>query len=172
MERENNLVLFRNYGNPLIAQFHKALLEENGIPCVIKDLGFNFPGSFFSDDASGIKLLVRHRDLHNAYMLMSNEEDGSTDPGMDQAEDNDPELDNLDMDLDDDDLDDLDLDDEDLIDFDDDDLDDDDLAGGFDFPDDLDDDEDADEIFGDTSLFDDEDLESGFTIDPEEEDRL
>lgn len=146
MERENDLVLFKNYEDPLIAQFHKALLQDNGIPCVIKDLGFNFPSAFFSPANAGIKILVRNRDLQSAFDLMAEDDDDNSDTDMDGA----------DEDLDNDE--DLDFDDEGFDDLEDDDLrfDEKEISEGFDI------DEDFDEDFDAESLFEDEDLDDDF----------
>jgi len=155
MERENDLVLFRNYGDPLIAQFHKALLEENGIPCVIKDLGFNFPTAFFSPDSAGIKILVRNKDLKSAFDLMSEEDDDDDlDFGTDEDEDPDDDLD-LDIDFDEE-FDDI--DDEDLR------FDEKELSEGFDIEDDFDDD------FDDDPLFDEADSDDDLGFDDKEDD--
>jgi DNA-directed RNA polymerase subunit delta len=155
MERENDLVLFRNYGNPLIAQFHKALLEQNGIPCVIKDLGFNFPTAFFSDSNAGIKILVRNRDLISAFDLMSEEDDDDLDFDTDIDDDQDEDLD-IEFD-DDDDFDEDDFDEDDLR------FDDKDINEGFEL------DEDFPDDFDEESLFDDDDDDFGFDEESEEE---
>jgi hypothetical protein len=157
MERENNLVVFRNYGNPLLAQFHKACLEENGIPCMIKDLNFNFPTAFYSDQTAGIKLLVMNHDLQSAFNLLSDDDDldyGDEDDdfGLDEefGEDLDEDL-NFDFDDDDDDFegDDLRFDDKDI-------------SEGFDIDEDMDD-------FDDESLFNDDDMEDDFNFEDEDE---
>lgn len=155
MERENDLVLFRNYGDPLIAQFHKALLEESGIPCVIKDLGFNFPTAFFSPDSAGIKILVRNKDLKSAFDLMSEEEDDDLDFDTDDDDDLDLDID-FDEEFDDEEFDDL--DDEDLR------FDEKELSEGFDIEDDFDDD------FDDDSLFDESEADDDFGFEEDEED--
>ncbi len=155
MERENELVLLRNYGNPLIAQFHKALLEENGIPCMIKDLGFNFPCAFFSDSNAGVKLLVMNKDLQNALNLFS-DDDEEDDSGLDTDEDDDLDLDedlDIDIDFDDDEFD----NDEDDVDTG---YDDDDIKEGFDIGEDFDKDD----------LFDDEETQDDFGFEEEDED--
>jgi hypothetical protein len=152
MERENDLVLFRNYGDPLIAQFHKAFLQEHGIPCVLKDLTFNFPTAFFSSDSAGIKILVRNRDLQGAFDLMSEDDDDldfDTDDDLDLGDD-------LDLDFDDDD--DFDAPEADELIFDEK-----ELEEGFDIEDDFEDD------FGSDDLFDSEDLEEGFGFTEEDE---
>lgn len=155
MEKANDLVLFRNYGDPLIAQFHKALLEERGIPCILKDLTFNFPTSFFSADSAGIKILVRNHDLQSAFNLMSEDEDDLDFDGDDDL-DFGEEMD-LDLDFDDDD-DDFDEPDSDELVFDDK-----EITEGFDIEDDF------DEDFGSDDMFDSEDLEDGFGFTEEEE---
>lgn len=162
MEREQELVVFGNYTNPLLAQFHKALLEENGIPCMIRDLGFNFPTAFFSDKTAGIKLLVRDGDMHNAVSLMSDDEDDmeyddfeEEDLGLDEdfGADLDEEME-IDFDDDDDDF-----DEEDLR------FDDKDLSEGFDIDEDMED-------FDDDSLFSDDDMEDDFSFEDEEDEEL
>jgi hypothetical protein len=152
MERENDLVVFRNYGDPLIAQFHKAFLQEHGIPCVLKDLNFNFPTAFFAADNAGIKILVRNKDLRSAFDLMSEDDDEldfDTDEGLDFDED-------LDLDFDDDD--DFDEPEADELGFDAK-----EIQEGFDIDDDF------DEDFGSDDLFDSEDLEEGFGFTEEDE---
>lgn len=159
MERENDLVLFRNYADPLIAQFHKALLEEYGIPCVIKDLGFNFPSSIFSPKTAGIKILVRSKDLQNANNLMSIEfdddefEDENGDDQEDDGELPEPE----EFDFDDEEFD-IDLDE---------DIDIDDLDFESDNPDLSHEDEDSDEDDTNRKEFDDMDISEGFEIEDE-----
>lgn len=151
MERENELVLFRNYGNPLIAQFHKAVLQENGIPCMIRDLIFNFPTAFFSDKNAGIKLLVRNRDLQSAFDLMSDDDEDDLDFNID---DDDPGLDeDLDLDLD---FEDDDFDEEDLR------YDEKEINEGFDL------DEDFGDDFNEDALF--EDTEEDFHFDEDDDD--
>jgi hypothetical protein len=157
MERENDLVLFRNYGNPLIAQFHKTLLEQNGIPCILKDLGFNFPTAFFSDANAGIKILVRNRDLNSAFDLMA-EDDEDDDFDFDTVEDDDQGDDlDIEIDFDDDDFDDDDFDEEDLR------FDEKDINEGFEL------DEDFPDDFDEESLFDDDDDDFGFEEDETDE---
>jgi hypothetical protein len=135
MERENDLVLFRNYADPLIAQFHKVLLDKHGIPSVINGLGFNMPSAFFSASNSGIKILVRNSDLKSAFDLMA--EDDEDDMDLDFDTDDDLDLgEELDLDFDDDDFDDL--EDDDLQ------FDEKELNEGFDIEDDFD----EDSIFG------------------------
>jgi len=163
MKNENDLVLFRNYDDPLIAQFHKAVLEEHGIPSVLKDLGFNFPTAIFNDAHAGIKLLVRHRDLQSAFDLMAEDDDFDFPDPEDSYEEIEGETSDVpDLEVDDEvfEVDDFGDDDDELL------IDENEISEGFE----IDENFDPDDLL-EEPLFD-EDLSEGFEIDLDEDDDL
>jgi len=74
MDKEQELIVLRNFSDPMTAQLIKAILEDHGVPAMLKDIHFNFPGSFFNSQTSGIKLLVRRMDSEEAEQILNKNE--------------------------------------------------------------------------------------------------
>lgn len=71
MQKDDDIVVFETYYNPMLAQIVLARLEANGIPGFITDesLGVLYP--VYNQGGGGIKLKVFARDLEKCKEIMA-----------------------------------------------------------------------------------------------------
>ncbi|HVV54836.1 MAG TPA: DUF2007 domain-containing protein [Mucilaginibacter sp.] len=81
MEKDDKIVTFETYYNPMLAEIIRAKLEANGIPCFLTDesLGTMYP--VYNQGGGGIKLKVFERDLEKCREIVDS--DDGLSPGDD-----------------------------------------------------------------------------------------
>ncbi|MDB5024004.1 MAG: hypothetical protein JWP78_1759 [Mucilaginibacter sp.] len=81
MQKEDDIVTFETYYNPMLAEIIRTKLEANDIPCFITDesLGILYP--VYNQGGGGIKIKVFARDLEKCKQIVANE------PGFSNSED-------------------------------------------------------------------------------------
>jgi hypothetical protein len=80
MQKDDDIVVFETYYNPMLAQIVLARLEANGIPGFITDesLGVLYP--VYNQGGGGIKLKVFARDLEKCREIVAEE------PGLSEGD--------------------------------------------------------------------------------------
>lgn len=75
MQKEDDIVTFETYYDPMLAQIIRTKLEANGIPCFVSDesLGTLYP--LYNQGAGGIKLKVFARDLEKCKQLIAEDDE-------------------------------------------------------------------------------------------------
>jgi hypothetical protein len=73
MQKEDDIVTFETYYNPMLAEIIRTKLEDNGIPCFITDesLGTLYP--VYNQGGGGIKVKVFARDLEKCKEIVAEE---------------------------------------------------------------------------------------------------
>ena len=73
MQKEEEIVTFETYYNPMEAEIIRAKLESNGIHCFITDesLGVLYP--VYNQGGGGIKLKVFARDVEKCREILADE---------------------------------------------------------------------------------------------------
>lgn len=73
MQKDDEIVTFRTYYNPMEAEIIRTKLEANGIPSFITDesLGILYP--VYNQGGGGIKLKVFARDVEKCEEILSEE---------------------------------------------------------------------------------------------------
>ena len=73
MQKEDEIVTFATYYNPMEAQIIRTKLEANGIHCLITDesLGVLYP--VYNQGGGGIKIKVFARDLERSKEIVADE---------------------------------------------------------------------------------------------------
>jgi hypothetical protein len=73
MQKEEEIVTFETYYDPMLAQIIRTKLEANGIPCFITDenLGVLYP--VYNQGGGGIKIKVFARDLEKCKEIVADE---------------------------------------------------------------------------------------------------
>ncbi|HEX3386825.1 MAG TPA: DUF2007 domain-containing protein [Mucilaginibacter sp.] len=74
MNKEEEIVVFETYYNPMLAEIIRAKLEANGIPCFLSDESIGTVYPVYNQGAGGIKLKVFKRDLEKCREIV-NEDD-------------------------------------------------------------------------------------------------
>ncbi|HTD40918.1 MAG TPA: DUF2007 domain-containing protein [Mucilaginibacter sp.] len=79
MQKEDEIVTFQTYYNPMEAEIIRTKLEANGIPCFITDesLGVLYP--VYNQGGGGIKLKVFARDIEKCKEILADESSPSDD---------------------------------------------------------------------------------------------
>ena len=79
MQKDDDIVVFETYYNPMLAEIVLAKLEANGIPGFITDdsLGVLYP--VYNQGGGGIKLKVFARDLEKCKEIMAEDTNLSAD---------------------------------------------------------------------------------------------
>lgn len=74
MEKDDKIVTFETYYNPMLAEIIRAKLEANGIPCFLTDesLGTMYP--VYNQGGGGIKLKVFERDLEKCREIVDSDD--------------------------------------------------------------------------------------------------
>ena len=74
MSKEEEIVVFETYYNPMLAEIIRAKLEANGIPCFLSDesLGTIYP--VYDQGGGGIKLKVFKRDLGKCHEIVDQDD--------------------------------------------------------------------------------------------------
>lgn len=73
MKKEDDIVTFDTYYNPMLAEIIRSKLEANGIDCFIADesLGVLYP--VYNQGGGGLKLKVFARDLEKCREIVAND---------------------------------------------------------------------------------------------------
>ncbi|MDB5151949.1 MAG: hypothetical protein JWR54_700 [Mucilaginibacter sp.] len=73
MQKEDDIVTFETYYNPMLAEIIRTKLEDNGIRCFITDesLGVLYP--VYNQGGGGIKIKVFARDLEKCKEIVADE---------------------------------------------------------------------------------------------------
>ena len=71
MERDDQIVTFRTFYDPMLAEIIKGKLEANDIPCYLADENINTIMPIYNQLTGGVKLRVFARDLENAKMIVA-----------------------------------------------------------------------------------------------------
>ena len=73
MQKDDEIITFRTYYNPMEAEIIRTKLEANGIPSFIADesLGILYP--VYNQGGGGIKLKVFARDVEKCEEILSEE---------------------------------------------------------------------------------------------------
>lgn len=74
MAREEPIVTFRTYYDPMLAHIERSRLEDNGIHCFIADENVATINPFYNNAIGGIKLKVFERDLEKCEAILGKEE--------------------------------------------------------------------------------------------------
>ncbi|MDB5137224.1 MAG: hypothetical protein JWP37_3827 [Mucilaginibacter sp.] len=71
MQKEEEIITFETYYDPMLAQIIRTKLEANGIPCFVTDesLGILYP--VYNQGGGGIKIKVFARDLEKCRELIA-----------------------------------------------------------------------------------------------------
>ena len=71
--KENDIVTFETYYNPMLAEIVRAKLEANAIPCFLADenMGSIYPA--YNQGGGGIKLKVFARDLEKCRGIVADD---------------------------------------------------------------------------------------------------
>jgi len=89
MQREDDIITFETFYDPMLAQIIRTKLEANGIPCFISDenLGPLYP--MYNQGAGGIKLKIFARDLERCKQLVAEDselpQNFEVEPGSDNV---------------------------------------------------------------------------------------
>jgi hypothetical protein len=88
MQKEEEIVTFETYYDPMLAQIVRARLEDNGIPCFVTDenLGTLYPA--YNAAIGGIKLKVFARDLEKSRAIIAEDDTQKMDDLTDEEIEN------------------------------------------------------------------------------------
>src|ERR1700749_2924567 len=70
MTKDEPIVTFRTYYDPILAQIERAKLEDNDIPCFIADENIAGMNMLFNNAFGGIKLKVFERDIEQCEAIL------------------------------------------------------------------------------------------------------
>lgn len=75
MNKEEEIVTFETYFDPMLAEIIRAKLEANDIPCFLADenMGSIYPA--YNQGGGGIKLKVFARDVERCRDIINNDEE-------------------------------------------------------------------------------------------------
>jgi len=75
MHKEEQIVTFETYFDPILAEIIRAKLEANDIPCFLADenMGSIYPA--YNQGGGGIKLKVFARDVERCREIIDNDEE-------------------------------------------------------------------------------------------------
>jgi hypothetical protein len=75
MNKEEEIVTFETYFDPMLAEIVRGRLEANGIPCFLVDenMGTIYPA--YNQGGGGIKLKVFKRDLEKCRKVLNEDEE-------------------------------------------------------------------------------------------------
>jgi len=73
MSKEEEIVTFETFYDPILAEIIRTKLEANGIPCLVADenMGSTFPA--YNQGGGGIKLKVFARDLEKCREIRADD---------------------------------------------------------------------------------------------------
>lgn len=71
MDKEEEIVVFETYYNPMLAEIIRAKLEANGIPCFLSDESIGTMFSVYDQGAGGIKLKIFKHDLEKCKEIVN-----------------------------------------------------------------------------------------------------
>jgi len=74
MAKEEPIVTFRTYYDPILAQIERTKLEDNDIPCFIADENIAGMNLLFNNAFGGIKLKVFERDIKQCEAILGTDE--------------------------------------------------------------------------------------------------
>lgn len=77
-EKEEPIITFRTYNDPVLAQIERGRLEENDIHCFVDDSAMSIY-SVFGNTLSTIKLQIFERDLEKAKAILAEDADLTVD---------------------------------------------------------------------------------------------
>ncbi len=83
MAKEEPIITFRSYYDPMLAQIVKTRLEDNDIPCFMADENIAVMNPLYNNAVGGIKLKIFERDLDRCNAILADE--GI--PGVDETDD-------------------------------------------------------------------------------------
>ena len=72
MQKEDDIVTFETYYNPMLAEIIRSKLEANGIPCFIADDGMTGINPIFNE-RYGIRIKVFARDVEKCKEIVADE---------------------------------------------------------------------------------------------------
>lgn len=73
MQKEDDIVTFETYYDPMLAQIIRTKLEANGIPCFIADESLGVMIPIYNQAIGGIKIKVFARDLEQCREIVADE---------------------------------------------------------------------------------------------------
>ncbi len=73
MQKEDDIVTFETYYDPMLAQIIRTKLEANGIPCFIADESLGVMIPIYNQAIGGIKIKVFARDLEKCREIVADE---------------------------------------------------------------------------------------------------
>ena len=75
MSKEEEIVVFETYYNPMLAEIIRAKLEANGIPCFLSDESIGTIYPVYNQGAGGIKLKVFARDVEKCREIVDRDDE-------------------------------------------------------------------------------------------------
>jgi hypothetical protein len=73
MAKDEPIVTFRSYFDPMLAHIERAKLEDNDIPCFIADENIAVMNALYNTAVGGIKLKVFERDLEKCEAILGDD---------------------------------------------------------------------------------------------------
>ena len=73
MQKEDDIITFETYYDPMLAQIILTKLEANGIPCFIADESLGIMMPIYNQAIGGIKIKIFARDLEKCKEIAANE---------------------------------------------------------------------------------------------------
>ncbi|MFB9841559.1 putative signal transducing protein [Mucilaginibacter ginsenosidivorans] len=79
MHKEEQIVTFETYFDPMLAEIIRAKLEANDIPCFLADENMSIIYPAYNQGGGGIKLKVFARDWERCREIINNDEEMGND---------------------------------------------------------------------------------------------